>query len=128
MLGKMLIHVLYPIQQAIHQIVVEIAKTYTVDTEAWKKAADDLRQPYWDWATNIIPPKEVIELEEVVITTPTGRKPVKNPYLGYKFNPVDKSFDPPFNIYAQTLRYPTSFEKDAKSDVKRMKECVSYFI
>ena len=114
------------IQQIIQSRAAAIAETYTVNRAAWRAAAAQLRQPYWDWAVNIIPPPEVISLEKVIITTPNGqRTEVDNPFLRYTFHPIDPSFRSPFNQWSTTLRCPTSENSpDAESNVERMKKLV----
>ena len=81
----------YIIQQVMQQHALDIAKTYS--DSSWLTAAQNLRAPYWDWATNIVPPPEVISLESLDIITPEGKKPVPNPLLRYKFKPIDPSFE-----------------------------------
>jgi tyrosinase len=76
----------------LQQHAVKIAKGYQ-DQARWSLAAENLRAPYWDWATNIVPPPEVISLEYLDIIKPEGKKSVPNPLLRYKFKPVDPSFE-----------------------------------
>jgi tyrosinase len=88
---------------------IAIADTYQVDQARWKKAAADLRQPYWDWARNSIPPPEVISLQSVTITRPDGqRAQVPNPIYQYRFHPIDPSFPPPYSDWPTTLRQSTN--------------------
>ncbi|KZV72071.1 Di-copper centre-containing protein [Peniophora sp. CONT] len=110
-------------EQLLNQKAVDIANTYTVDQGKYQSAAENLRSPYWDWAQNIIPPPEVIELTEVTITMPNGsRQAVANPLFTYHFHPIDPGFaDTPYTRWNSTLRYPTSDGPDAKTDVGRMK-------
>ncbi|KIJ93713.1 hypothetical protein K443DRAFT_111646 [Laccaria amethystina LaAM-08-1] len=87
----------------------EVAATYTKDQAAWKAAAFKLRQPYWDWAVNSIPPDEVIALKTVDITGPDGhKKSVPNPLYHYTFHPIDPSFPPPYSGWQTTFRQPTN--------------------
>lgn len=70
------------------------------------KAAVSLRSPYWDWASNIVPPDEVIRKETVNIVTASGPKDVPNPLYSYAFHPVHPSFS---GLYAKdtgTVRCP----------------------
>lgn len=106
-------------QQLLQQHAIEIAKTYP-DQERWVAAAICLRAPYWDWASNIVPPPEIISLEKIIITTPSGRTAVDNPLLQYKFNPIDPSFPEPYSAWKTTLRRPTSKNADATSNVEEM--------
>lgn len=85
----------------------EVAATYTVDQANWKAAATTIRQPYWDWAKDSVPPPEVISLLQVTITGPDGKsKLVDNPLYQYRFHPIDPSFPTPFNNWPTTLRRP----------------------
>ena len=104
-----------------------IAAQYTVDTDAWKKAAADLRQPYWDWAANAIPPPQVISQKQVTITNKLGQKvQVDNPLYHYKFHPIDESFPDPYSVWPTTLRQPTTQDSDATDDVTMLQryDCI----
>nr|AAX44240.1 tyrosinase [Trametes sanguinea]AAX46018.1 tyrosinase [Trametes sanguinea] len=106
-------------EQILHKYAGEIADKYTVDKPRWQKAAADLRQPFWDWAKNTLPPPEVISLDKVTITTPDGqRTQVDNPLRRYRFHPIDPSFPEPYSNWPATLRHPTSDGSDAKDNVK----------
>ncbi|KAH9988351.1 hypothetical protein BJV77DRAFT_1061440 [Russula vinacea] len=79
-------------EQVLQQHALDVAKTYRNDQQLWLDAAQNLRAPYWDWATNSVPPPEVISLQTVNITMPDGKtSSVPNPLLQYTFNPVDPS-------------------------------------
>ncbi|KAF8883494.1 hypothetical protein CPB84DRAFT_1869520 [Gymnopilus junonius] len=81
----------------------KVAATYVVDCAAWKKAADELRQPYWDWAANSVPPDE-------------GRKiTVNNPFYNYKFHAIDPSFLFAFHDRKATIRYPTKLKETLRA-------------
>nr|Q00024.1 RecName: Full=Polyphenol oxidase 1; Short=PPO1; Short=Phenolase 1; AltName: Full=Cresolase 1; AltName: Full=Tyrosinase 1; Flags: Precursor [Agaricus bisporus]CAA59432.1 polyphenol oxidase [Agaricus bisporus] len=101
----------------------QIADTYTVNKSEWKKAATEFRHPYWDWASNSVPPPEVISLPKVTITTPNGQKTsVANPLMRYTFNSVnDGGFYGPYNQWDTTLRQPDSTGVNAKDNVNRLK-------
>ena len=104
---------------------MEIARTYLVNTDDWKKAAADLRQPYWDWASNIIPPPQVISQKLVTITNNLGKQvKVSNPLFNYKFHPIDSSFPDPYSNWQTTLRHPTSGNSDATSDLVELQKYV----
>ncbi|KAL0564746.1 hypothetical protein V5O48_017294 [Marasmius crinis-equi] len=97
------------IEQAIQREAVKIANTYTADAQRFKDAAQSLRQPYWDWARNSVPPAEVISMDQVTITGADGKKvSVTNPLRRYTFNPIDKSFPRPYSNWKTTYRHPTS--------------------
>ncbi|KAJ3505393.1 hypothetical protein NLJ89_g7442 [Agrocybe chaxingu] len=109
-------------EQIVQKNAEAIAATYRVDQAAWKQAASDLRQPYWDWAANAIPPDEVIALKQVSITGPNGNKiTVDNPLYNYRFHPIDPSFPAPYNGWATTLRQPTSTRPNATDNVARLR-------
>lgn len=103
----------------------QIADTYAADKDAWKQAAVNLRQPYWDWAANSVPPPQVISLPQVEITTPDGqRRNVSNPLMRYTFHPIDPSFYSPYSQWNTTLRQPDTTAPNAKDDVSRLKRWV----
>ncbi|THH26781.1 hypothetical protein EUX98_g7401 [Antrodiella citrinella] len=106
-------------EQLLQQHAVCIAKQY-LNENRWIAAATSLRAPYWDWASNIVPPPEVLELEELTITTPRGREKVKNPLLRYTFDPIDPSFPEPYDAWKTTLRRPTSKDANATSNTKEL--------
>lgn len=104
----------------------EVAAKYTTsDAAAWVQAADQIRQPYWDWAANSVPPDQVIALKQVSITGPDGRKvTVNNPLFHYTFHPVDDSFPAPYSGWPSTIRQPTSTRPNATDSVTRLKRYV----
>jgi tyrosinase len=113
-------------EQILQQHAEEVAATYQVDQASWKQAAIDLRQPYWDWAANAIPPAEVISLKQVTITGPNGKKiTVNNPLYHYTFHPIDPSFSEPYSGWQTTLRQPTSSRPNATDNVTRLKSVLS---
>lgn len=88
-----------------------------------------MRLPYWDWATHVVPPKEVTQLDMVEIITHNGATTkVINPLKSYVFHPIDPSFasigqEPRFSEWKTTLRYPNSSSGlDWKSDVSAMEK------
>ncbi|EEB90597.1 hypothetical protein MPER_11172, partial [Moniliophthora perniciosa FA553] len=96
-------------EQVLQTAAVKIASTYTVNAEQFQAAAQNLRQPYWDWAANSTPPTQVISDDQVTIITSDGsRKSVPNPLRRYTFNPIDRSFPRPYSLWRTTYRYPTS--------------------
>ncbi|KAJ7639993.1 hypothetical protein DFH06DRAFT_1430577 [Mycena polygramma] len=109
-------------EQALQTAAIKIAATYTVDQARFKQAALNLRQPYWDWALNAVPPDEVIALRQVSVTTPNGqRTQVDNPLYCYTFHPIDPSFPRPFSNWNTTLRQPTSSAANAADNVDRLR-------
>ncbi|KAN0140456.1 Common central domain of tyrosinase domain containing protein [Lactarius tabidus] len=96
-------------EQVMQQHALQIANTYQVDKQSWVTAAQNLRLPYWDWATNTVPPPEVISLKTLNIVTPDGKTTsVANPLLQYTFNPIDRSFPRPYSSWKTTIRHPDS--------------------
>ena len=107
------------IQQSLQQNALAIAQTYK-DSQRWVSAAQNLRAPYWDWATNSVPPPEVISLTTVtVLAAPDGNPTdVTNPLYQYTFNPIDPSFTPPYQYWQTTIRSPDNpGSPDATTDV-----------
>ncbi|KAH9980148.1 hypothetical protein BGW80DRAFT_483046 [Lactifluus volemus] len=116
-------------EQVMQTHALNIAKHYQVDTDSWRTAAENLRAPYWDWATpdNIIPPPEIISLQTVSITTFDGSTiPVMNPLYQYKFHPIEETFYPPFKLWQNTLRHPNPpGSPDATTDVQDLRDHLS---
>ena len=105
-------------EQVIQEQAIAIANTYEVNAEQFMAAAQTLRVPYWDWATNSVPPDEVIQLRTVTITAPDGtRKDVSNPLFQYTFHPIDASFPSPYSNWQTTLRHPDSSSSSATTSV-----------
>ncbi|KAF8271967.1 tyrosinase [Lactarius quietus] len=107
-------------EQVMQHYALAIANTYEVDKELWVNTAQNLRLPYWDWATNCVPPREVISQETVNIVTPDGQTTsVENPLFKYTFNPVDTSFPPPYSYWPTTIRHPDDADSaNATTDVQ----------
>ncbi|KAJ7264514.1 tyrosinase [Mycena haematopus] len=106
-------------EQALQSAAIAIAATYTVNTVRFQQAALELRQPYWDWASNAVPPPEVISLDTVFIIAPNGQTvEVDNPLRRYTFHPIDPSFPDPYSSWQTTLRQPASTAQDATDDVQ----------
>jgi len=92
----------------LQQHAIEVANTYRNNQQHWLSVAQNLRAPYWDWATNSVPPPEVISLQTVNIITPDGKtSSVPNPLYQYTFNPIGPSFPSPWNAYKTTVRDPS---------------------
>nr|BAF74396.1 tyrosinase [Pholiota nameko] len=110
-------------EQILHKHVQDIAATYTTsDKAAWVQAAANLRQPYWDWAANAVPPDQVIASKKVTITGSNGHKvEVDNPLYHYKFHPIDSSFPRPYSEWPTTLRQPNSSRPNATDNVAKLR-------
>ncbi|KAJ7339997.1 tyrosinase [Mycena albidolilacea] len=105
-------------EQALQRAAIAIAATYTVNKAQFQAAALTLRQPYWDWASNAVPPPEVISLAKVTITTANGQRvQVDNPLRRYTFHPIDPSFPAPYSSWKTTLRQPTTTGPNAVDNV-----------
>ncbi|KIK59858.1 hypothetical protein GYMLUDRAFT_44328 [Collybiopsis luxurians FD-317 M1] len=114
------------IEQAIQRAAISIANTYTVNKAQYQNAALNLRQPYWDWARNPIPPPEVISLDTVTITNPNGQRiSVPNPLRRYTFHPIDPSFPEPYSSWPTTLRHPLTESPNAKDSVTQLKQVLT---
>jgi tyrosinase len=117
------------IEQAIQARAVQIAATYKVDTARWNQAAADLRQPYWDWALNSVPPTQIISDQKVNIITPDGRRTlVDNPFVRYRFHPDGSSPTPaptPFLRYNTTLRHPKNTASGVVEDIDELTSALS---
>lgn len=107
----------------------EVAATYTTPDKAeWVKAAEDIRQPFWDWAANAVPPDQVIASKQVTITGHDGRRvTVDNPLYHYTFHPIDKSFPRPFSSWPTTLRQPLTTRPNATDNVAKLKRYCARF-
>jgi hypothetical protein len=116
------------IQQLLQQHALVIAKRYQ-DQQRWLSAAQNLRAPYWDWATNSVPPPEVIALQTVDIITPDGNTTtVQNPLYQYPFNPIDPSFPEPYSYWQTTIRHPDNPDSpDASTDSDALAQYDFYF-
>jgi tyrosinase len=113
-------------EQILQNQAQQIAASYTVDTDAWKQAALDLRQPFWDWAANAVPPDQVIAQQQVTITISDGStSQVDNPWYQYTFNPIDPSFPDPYSGWPTTVRQPDTTDPGATTDVQMLKSVLS---
>jgi len=107
------------IQQALQQQALGIAQKYS-DRQRWVTAAQNLRAPFWDWATNSVPPPEVVSLTTISILAAPGGTPadVPNPLYQYSFHPIDPSFPSPYDSWQTTIRSPDNPDSpDASTDV-----------
>jgi len=110
-------------EQSLHAATLKIAHEYTTDRFGWVKAAQNFRVPFWDWARPIAAGEPAVPVEmrttTITIITPQGEKTVKNPVHSFTF--LSKfpytTFDAPYNGWQTTLRYPTSDQPDAQSQM-----------
>ncbi|RDL42060.1 uncharacterized protein BP5553_02039 [Venustampulla echinocandica] len=80
----------------------DIAKQYPASVSSvYQDAADNLRMPYWDWASTPEMP-DIINHATIQIDTPTGTQSVSNPLLQYTFQkfPFDPSYFPSNTVFA----------------------------
>ena len=104
----------------LQQHALEVAETYIKDQDLWMAAAQTLRAPYWDWVVDILPPPEVISLENLSIIGSDGKPTdVLNPLLHYRFHQTEQSFPERWRL-PTTIRYP-SHEKPNMTDVQALK-------
>ena len=47
---------------------------------------------YWDWAIEPTLPDEIAKQETIAVYAPDGNRTIKNPLVGYNFNPVYSDF------------------------------------
>jgi tyrosinase len=113
-------------EQVMQGHALVIAAQYQ-DQQRWLSAAQNLRAPYWDWATNSVPPPEVISSQSVNVTTPDGNTTsVPNPLYQYTFNPIDPSFPAPYQDWQTTIRHPDDFNSpNATTDVQALTDDLS---
>ncbi|EEP82835.1 predicted protein [Uncinocarpus reesii 1704] len=95
----------------ISKYALEIAQQYPASTRSqYIAAAENLRIPYWDWASNPVLPSSLINTQ-IQITTPQGRQSITNPLYSYTINPTTgKGFpsNDPLSRYRTTVRCPDS--------------------
>ncbi|KAK0752590.1 hypothetical protein B0T18DRAFT_459371 [Schizothecium vesticola] len=98
------------LEQTMHAHAQAIASKYPAASSAtYKSAAETLRLPYWDWASDPdsqLPP--VTTQPTIKITTPTGPAEVHNPLYSYRFQTfpfTDPDFqDQPLSQFSETKR------------------------
>jgi tyrosinase len=108
-------------QQVLTQCAQNLSKQYTGSNSfIYQAAADKLRIPYWDWATDPRMP-DVVSVATVQINTPTGSANVRNPLFSYRFKrfPLDTTQFPltSMSVFPQTVRSPQTNTADAVSNV-----------
>jgi tyrosinase len=101
-------------QQAVQGAALQVALDYPT---VWQEAAARLRIPYWDWATDALPPREVWQQTHIEIRVPgldgsTDPLTVPNPLYSYKFQepvPYLKGAEPD----TETVRHSDSPDHSA---------------
>ncbi|KAL8704173.1 MAG: hypothetical protein Q9201_002671 [Fulgogasparrea decipioides] len=110
-------------EQVLYDIVQDVANSIQNDsTGEYKTAASTFRHPYWDWAApstdgGPVLPAPVSGSPYIVLKLPNGTQTISNPLYQYKFTISDlTSFpDSPFNVWRETLRYPSTKSAAASS-------------
>ncbi|KAF5350909.1 hypothetical protein D9758_010517 [Tetrapyrgos nigripes] len=116
------------LNRAARDIVDRPNYKHAYDAEAWRRAAENLRSPYWDWAdrsTEYLPPSEVyhsLNHPTLRITTPNGLIQVPNPLLSYRFQELFPwSIQCRFDDLPTTVRHPRPNPEDS---IRAFKESV----
>jgi tyrosinase len=102
------------------QILVTHAKTiankYTGSNKAaYVSAANTLRIPYWDWASNSQIPATV-STQTISVNTPSGQKSLRNPLYKYNFQNFPftyANFGGTIGTYPHTMRCPSTNDGSA---------------
>jgi tyrosinase len=112
------------LKQIIQSEAAKIAATYTSNIkDQYVNAAKVLRQPFWDWASNMTPPAEIITLDQVEYVAPSGKtEKMDNPFRRYKFQTTPSSFPDAYKAWTQTLRHPDGTGADAKENLTELQE------
>ncbi|KAF8316023.1 uncharacterized protein EI90DRAFT_3021715 [Cantharellus anzutake] len=109
-------------EQVIQERAIKIANRYAgTDKQKWVRAAEDLRQPYWDWAKERDPSflNIFFSTQTFDIETPEGSKHLQNPFLYYQFDSrfSKSSFPAEYQGFDRTLRHP--YSRDSAESIKR---------
>jgi tyrosinase len=90
-------------------------------------AAARLRMPYWDWAAQAGMP-DSISSAQIDVTQSNGQKGrINNPLASFTYTGGSNStmLYGPFTSWAQTLRYPTSNDWNAGSNIGQMNDILT---
>ncbi|KIY67701.1 Di-copper centre-containing protein [Cylindrobasidium torrendii FP15055 ss-10] len=113
-------------EQLIQAEAAKIADTYSPDLRTrFQDAARVLRQPFWDWASDALPPVEVYKLDTVDYLAPNGnRATMQNPFRRYAFKngSNDRFPNAPYYRWPTTLRQPTSTRASATDDIRQLEK------
>ena len=88
-----------PMPTSLKQIIwsgaLQIANTYPTSLRSrYQAAAQNLRIPYWDWASNSSMP-DLVNQPMISVNTPSGILNINNPLLMYSFHPQPSASDFP---------------------------------
>jgi tyrosinase len=121
-----------PLQQVLSEKALEVAEEFTDNTAKarYRKLAEQLRLPYWDWAketaeNELVMPRSMSQLT-ISITFPNGtRANVDNPISMYRFHPLKpEEILPPYDQALTTIRNANSYtepsQPEAQEDILRL--------
>lgn len=114
------------IEQLLHEEALNIAGEFSgSDAEKYQAAADDVRLPYWDWASDDganIP--AVLTQSSITVTKPSGQAEIDNPLYAYRFqNQPDASV----GLDSVTERSPNANGNIAESFQSRQEATLRLF-
>ncbi|CZR60853.1 related to monophenol monooxygenase precursor (tyrosinase precursor) [Phialocephala subalpina] len=96
-------------EQVIASFAQDVVKTYPASMQAtWQIAADQLRIPFWDWASNYTLP-DIAEQSTTQIMNSSGKyQTVNNPLYQYKFQnmPMNAQYFPTTDSDGWLAKYP----------------------
>ena len=73
------------LEQTLHEEALRIADEFTgSDRDRYMAAADDVRLPYWDWASEREIPS-VVRAQSIDVIKPSGPTSIENPLYSYTF-------------------------------------------
>ncbi|KAK4219908.1 Di-copper centre-containing protein [Rhypophila decipiens] len=92
-------------EQVLVSHAVNISNQYPPNhAPAYKAAAQTLRLPFWDWATDPTVPSFTGDAN-ITVNGPTGPTTIRNPLYSYRFqNPVPSSWGGQLSTYQETSR------------------------
>ncbi|KAL8675052.1 MAG: hypothetical protein Q9168_000535 [Polycauliona sp. 1 TL-2023] len=110
-------------EQVVYGIVQDVAASlFNGSNQEYTTAASTFRHPYWDWAAlsadgSSVLPQTITGSAFIVLDLPNGTLTVNNPLFQYTFTVPDLSAfpDAPFNVWQQTMRYPSDQNASATS-------------
>ncbi|KAF2765725.1 tyrosinase precursor, Monophenol monooxygenase [Teratosphaeria nubilosa] len=112
-------------EQIFIEMVYEVLNSWPSEGRQWYEwAAFRMRWPFWDWAPKApdngptVP--KVLTDPKITVKTPTGDVTIDNPFYSYAIqDPKDLVYSP-FTIWKNTMRYPSSGDANAASDMQRL--------
>jgi tyrosinase len=116
-------------QQVVAGHAQDIAKNYTgLSSSVYQTAADNLRLPFWDWAS-IPQMPDVVSQPTVTITTPDGDQQVDNPLFTYKFHqfPLNTTLFPGGGLATSPQTYRSDTANQDLQNANLMSRTVSHF-